>query len=152
MLSERDWMMTTQQQEQRQDFPQKHRHKRSSWSRWLIAGIILLITILGIIIWILTSRNAFTPILPIVIFTVLSVLIALFGWLFPVPSPHQHTHEATPIIVHIPTTQPLLEPTALPEKASYRGIVGLLPPTDSRTIQQREHVVQDVYTKLIQLD
>ena len=151
--------MTTQQQEQQPDLPQKHRSKRSSWRRWLIASIILLLMVVGIIIWILTSRNAFTAILPIVIFTVLGVLIALFQWLFPVsssvsehPSTHQHTHEVLPIIVHVPTTEPLHEPTSLPEKASYRGIIGLPPPTDPRTIQQREHVVREVYAKLIQPD
>ncbi len=113
----------------------------------------------GIIIWILTSRNAFTAILPLVIFTVLGVLIALFQWLFPVssgvsehPSAHQHALQEPPIIVHVPATQPLLEPIPLPDKASYRGIVGLPPPTDPRTIQQREHVVREVYTKLIQPD
>ncbi len=151
--------MTTPQQEQRPDFPQKHSSKRSSWPRWLIASVILLFTLVGIIIWILTSRNAFTAILPLVIFTVLGVLIALFQWLFPVssgvsehPSAHQHALQEPPIIVHVPATQPLLEPIPLPDKASYRGIVGLPPPTDPRTIQQREHVVREVYTKLIQPD
>ena len=35
------------------------------------------------------------------------------------------------------------------DKTAYRGIVGLPPPTDPRTIQQREHVVKEVFTKLI---
>lgn len=151
--------MTTQQQEQRPNFPQKHWSKRYHWTRWLIASVILLIMIVGIIIWILTSRNTITAILPLVIFTVLGVLIALFQWLFPVSSSvsehlsaHQHALQVPPIIVHVPTTQPLHEPTPLPDKTSYRGIVGLPPPTDPRTIQQREHVVKEVYTKLLQPD
>jgi transcriptional regulator with XRE-family HTH domain len=37
-------------------------------------------------------------------------------------------------------------------KPAHRGIVGLPPPTDPRTIQQREQVVREVYTKLIQSD
>src|SRR2546430_782372 len=115
--------MTTQQQEQQPEFLQKHRSKRPLWRRWLIASFILLLMVAGIIIWILTSRNAFTAILPIVIFTVLGVLIALFQWLFPISSgvpvhlsTHHHAHEVPPIIVHIPATQPLHEPTPLSDK------------------------------------
>jgi hypothetical protein len=37
-------------------------------------------------------------------------------------------------------------------KPAHRGIVGLPPLTDSRTIQQREQVVREVYAKLIQPD
>lgn len=162
--------MSTQQQEQRPDLPQRHRSKRLSWMHWLIASVILLFIIVGIIIWILTSRNAFTAILPIVIFTVLGVLIALFQWLFPIssstsehPSAHQHAlqvppqdapvvHQVQPVVVHVPTTLSLTSPSSLAGKASYRGIVGLPPPTDPRTIQQREQVVREVYTKLIQQD
>ena len=37
-------------------------------------------------------------------------------------------------------------------KPAHRGIVGLPPPTNPRTIQQREQAVREVYTKLIQQD
>ena len=152
--------MTTQRQEPRPDSP--HTRRQPPWARWLIASTILLFVAVGTIIWILTSRNAFIAILPIVIFTVLGVLIALFQWLFPVsssPSAHLHAsqvpqhspidHQPQPIIMQASTTLPLPPPSSLTYTASYRGIVGLPPPTDPRTIEQREHVVREVYTKLI---
>src|SRR5258708_34445134 len=37
-------------------------------------------------------------------------------------------------------------------KHAFRGIRGVPPPTDPRTIQQREKAVRDVYAKLIQPD
>src|SRR5207302_599584 len=37
-----------------------------------------------------------------------------------------------------------------PDKTTHRGIIGIPPPTDPRTIQQREHLVKEIYTKLIQ--
>jgi tetratricopeptide (TPR) repeat protein len=125
--------MTTQQQGQRPDLPQKHRSKRPLWTRWLIASVILLFMVVGTIIWILSSRSTFTSILPIVIFTILGVLIALFQWLFPVssgvsehPSTHQHALQVPPIIVHVPTTQPLpsappIQPT-MPSERPYHNL------------------------------
>lgn len=154
--------MPTQQQDQQHDLPQKHWSKSIAWTRLLIASVILLFVAIGIIIWMLTSGSAFTAILPIVIFTVLGILIALFQWLFPIssstseqPSAHQHTsvvHQGQPIIVPVHTMQPLPLSSPPTEKASYRGIVGLPPPTDPRTIQQREQVVREVNSKLIQPD
>src|SRR5437868_11564366 len=55
-----------------------------------------------------------------------------------------------PIIVQVPATPPRPSSSQLPDKVSYRGIVGFPPPTDPRAIQQREQVVREVYTKLIQ--
>ncbi len=135
--------MTTQEQEQQSNASNERRRKRQHWKRWLIASIILLLMAVGIVIWILTSRSAFTAILPIVIFTVLGVLIALFQWLFPVSSitlerPYASqvqpqnapvVHQVQPIIVQVPATQTHPAPSPLPGKASYRGIVGLPPPT-----------------------
>jgi NB-ARC domain len=56
------------------------------------------------------------------------------------------------IIVHVPTTQPLPPAATAADKAAFRGIVGFPPPTDSRTIQQREKVVKEVYALLTQSD
>src|SRR5205807_4537612 len=77
-------------------------------------------------------RSTFIAVLPLVIFAVLGVLIALFQWLFPFSSP---PGEAT-----------------LLNQASYRRIVGFPPLTDPRAIQQREQVVKAVYTGLTQPD
>jgi len=162
--------MTTQQQERRPNLPQEHRHKQPLWMRWIIASAIIILIAVGTFIWILSSRGAFTTILPVVIFTVLGVLIALFQWLFPVSlSTFEHSvahphapqvpsqnvpvvHQVQPIIVQVPITQPLPLPSPVPDKVSYRGIIGLPPPTDPRTIQQREQVVKEVYSKLTQPD
>jgi len=38
------------------------------------------------------------------------------------------------------------------KKPAHRGIAGFPPLTDGRAIQQREHIVKDVYTKLVQDD
>src|SRR5258706_3336381 len=137
-----------------------HAHKAASWMRWLIAVVILLLIAVGTIIWILIDQSSWTTILPVVIFTVLGVVIALFQWLFPV-STGAHTHEhtansfptslmpqlstATPavppmpqIIVHVPPADHMSLPQSGPlDKAPYRGIMGVPPPTDPRTIQQR---------------
>src|SRR5947209_11101043 len=91
--------MTAQQHEQRPSYSNERHSKRSAWKRWLIACVILLFIVVGTIIWILSSRGAFTTILPIVIFTVLGVLIALFQWLFPVSlstSEHPVAHPQAP--------------------------------------------------------
>ena len=59
-------------------------------------------------------------------------------------SPHSSAN------TYIPTAAPHASPSSA--KPSHRGIVGLPPPIDPRTIQQREQVVREVYTKLIQSD
>lgn len=67
----------------RPDSPPDRLHKRLHRTRWIIVSIVLLIIVAGASIWILTNRNILATILPLVIFTVLGVLIALFQWLFP---------------------------------------------------------------------
>src|SRR5258708_23026493 len=125
--------MTIQQQEQQSDVPPKQLNKRFHRTRWLIASIAFLLIAVGARIWILTNRSAFTTILPLVIFTILGVLISLFQWLFPLSSTlSKHVsegpqnapvvHQIQPFIVHVPTTQPLLEPATPPHKVSYRPI------------------------------
>jgi tetratricopeptide (TPR) repeat protein len=146
------------------------RPKRSLWIRWLIVFIALLLIGIGTILWIVENQGPWITILPIVLFTVLSVLIALFQWLFPVsnenPPPLVHSHAAggaagvmisppqpQQIVVQMPPTisQPLevLPPV---NKTVYRSIIAVPPPTDPRTIQQREKAVKEVYTKLIEDD
>jgi tetratricopeptide (TPR) repeat protein len=163
------YSMATQQQGQQHE----HKHKRPLWPRWLIASIIIILIIAGIVIWVVTSQGSVTTILPIVIFTVLGVVIGLFQWLFPVssnasdhasttihPSLIPQLSTATPslstipqIIVHVPPADYTYPPQSGPlDKAAYRGIRGIPPPTDPRTIQQRETVVKDIFARLTQPD
>lgn len=153
--------MTTQQQEPHPEVPRNYMSKRSHRTRWLIASVALLLVALGASIWILAYRSTFTAILPLVIFTVLGVLLALFQWLFPfssVLSEHvsegsQYTpvvHQAQLTITPLPAGQSPLGEAMLLNQASYRHIVGFPPLTDPRTIQQREQVVKAVFTQLSQ--
>jgi NB-ARC domain len=60
------------------------RPRRPLWVRWLVLSIALLLIVVATILWILDSQGPIVNILPIVIFAVLGVVIALFQWLFPV--------------------------------------------------------------------
>jgi len=144
--------------------------KHRPWLRWVILIIILTLIAIAIILWALSSKNPLLSIIPIII-PVIGIIIALFQWLFPVSSSsgapeHHHLPSNTPqlataspsapppsiqpIIVHVPATQQL--PPISQEKAAYRGIVGFPPLTDSRTIQQREKLVKEIYTQLLSPD
>lgn len=144
---------------------QTQRGKRPGWTRWAIAGVALLLIGGGTLFWLEHPQSSLIAILPIIIFTVLGVVISLFQWLFPVGSnAPAHTaasmHPAfvapgavTPqIIVHVPpqVSMPAHDaPHSGPlSKVSYRGILGFPPPTDPRTIQQRENVVRDLFALL----
>src|SRR3989440_4167192 len=142
--------------------------------RLIIISIAILLLVGGTIIWILNSqgiiKGSWSSTL-LIIFTVFGIIIGLFQWLYPVSSstsqpsqpsqlsqssqPHPIPAEAQPvpqIIVHMPpsaVTPPLAQ---IPEKAPYRGIVGVPPPTDPRTIQQRQKAVQDIYSRLLRPD
>lgn len=146
----KDGSMTTQQLRQQLDdpVPSQQRKRRLARTRWLIAITALLVIAGGTIFWLVDRQSSLYAILPIIIFTVLSVIIGLFQWLFPVSSnvPDQPTFVIHPSLLSQPT------PSAPIEKTAHRGIVGLPPLTDARTIQQREHVVQEVYEKLTQPD
>jgi tetratricopeptide (TPR) repeat protein len=104
--------------------------------------------------------------------------ISLLPLLFPSekPSLPQVTHVPVPVIIsggtaHIATTitesaeglptqshHIVVQPHTtsmlqLPgSKTAFRGVVGFLPPTDARTIEQRVKSVEEVYTKLTQAD
>src|SRR5579872_6295671 len=81
--------MGMQQQGQQFDDPlkAKQQKKRASDKRWLIAIIALVLIAGGAIIWLRGTQGSVYAILPIVIFTVLGVVVALFQWLFPVIPP-----------------------------------------------------------------
>ncbi len=155
--------------------PAKSRERKQLQERrFIIISIAILLLVGGTILWILNSQGiiqgSWSSIL-LIIFTVFGIIIGLFQWLYPVSSPtsqpsqlsqlsqtsqsHPITAEAQPlpqIIVHMPPTAAAPPLTQIPEKAPYRGIVGVPPPTDPRTIQQRQKAVQDIYSRLLRSD
>src|SRR5258708_23484418 len=167
--------MPTQQQGQQLDDSQQqdHKGKQSARIRWLIASIVLVLIVAGTVIWVVTDQASLIAILPIVIFTALGVVIGLFQWLFPISSSTTEHHHIlyhpsltpqvsiatspgtmTPEnIVHVPPTDHTHPTRSGPlDKPAYRGIMSVPPPTDPRTIQQREKVVKDIFAKLTQPD
>src|SRR5260221_7913475 len=148
---------------------QGKRPRGRPWVRWVVLITTLLLIAFGAIAWVESSQGSWFSILPILLFTVLGVVFSLLQWLFPISAGLQEHHtvsslmpHASPtpvpvpampqIIVHVPTTQPLPPALMAPDKAAFRGILGFPPPTDSRTIQQRERVVKEVYAALTQPD
>lgn len=154
-----------QEQQQHDSQQQAQPMKRPGWTRWVIAGIALLLIAGGALFWLEHPQSSLIAILPIIIFTVLGVVISLFQWLFPVgsnapahPAAMMHPAFAAPgsampqIIVHVPPqvyTPANDAPSSGPlSKVSYRGILGFPPPTDPRTIEQRENVVRGLFSLL----
>src|SRR5579883_3551737 len=142
---------------------QPYRRRAVPWGRVLIVVVVVVVVIVGSILWLLESQGPWITLLPVVLFTVLGVIIALFQWLFPVssdsspapvsPFPQPQSQPDLPrIIVQMP--HQITEPVALIDKAtsSYYSIEGVPPPTDPRTIQQREMAVKEIYVKLTQPD
>ena len=155
----------------------KKQKKHSKDRRWLVALTALVLIAGGAVFWLRDTQGSVYTILPIVIFTVLGVLVSLFQWLFPVSSggssqpvtvihpsllsqlmqPAQVASQPPPqIIVHVPAVDlppPQHATQSGPlDKATYRGIMGVPPPTDPRTIQQRDKTVLAIYTKLCGAD
>jgi tetratricopeptide (TPR) repeat protein len=135
--------------------------------RAIIATIAILFLGVAVVLWILNGQgliqgswsNIFS-----IIFVFASVLIGLFQWLFPITnntpaepsrpnaSPIAETSSPPQIVVQVRPADLLPTPTPAPkeEKTVYRGIMGLPPPTDPRTIQQRQQAVGEIYARLIQ--
>jgi tetratricopeptide (TPR) repeat protein len=153
-------------QEQRlDDLPNSKKARlRMHRVRWLIALTLLVLILGGTIFWLVDPQGSLYTILPVIIFTVLSVVIGLFQWLFPVGSgaPVLQGQSATmqPALISQATSLPqIIAHMPIPEhthpahtgqldKISYRGIMGIPPPTDPRTIQPREAKVHEIFTKL----
>jgi hypothetical protein len=142
--------MTLQQQGQRIDASQTPAKARKRLTKRVVLDIIvIIIAIVVAVIWILNIlgiiRGSWTPIFT-GIFALLSAVFAFLQVMHPASSSPQ---QPLPIIVQIPPTE-FLPPQPSFEKPAHRGIVGFPPLTDGRAIQQREHVVKDVYRKLMQ--
>lgn len=135
--------------------------------RLVIATVAILLAIIGVTTGILDGLGiihvdtVFTIILSIII-PILGLLIAFLQWLLPFspietesssppPSPISQTQQSNIQITlsQFADTQSLSPFTG---KTTYRTIVGLPPPTNPRTIQQRQNIVKEIYTKLIQPD
>jgi fatty acid desaturase len=99
--------MTTQQPGQQSDKSRMESQKRTQLHRirWIIVIIVLILIAAGTVIWLLTLQGTWITILPLVIFTILGIIIALFQWLFPVSS---NTSEHPSTIIH-----PSLYPTTI---------------------------------------
>jgi tetratricopeptide (TPR) repeat protein len=151
--------MTVQQQGQK---PIDHNRRRPLWVLIVEAFIILLLLglVVGAIIVILSLlgtihiplSNSISVILLTVIIPVLGAMVPLLQWLFSLPSNKTEPASTQQIIVQMPPASPMPSILPSPNKPTYRGIVGLPPPTDQRTIQQREKTVMEIYKKLTQPD
>ena len=143
---------------------QKKARKQLIERRVLIVTVAVLFLGAAAVLWILNAQNviqgSWSNDLSI-IFIFVSVLIGLFQWLFPVSgSPADRSAQSTqsgvsaasvPIIVQMhPADVTTVAQPVKDEKAAYRGIMGVPPPTDPRTIQQRELAVRDIYARLTQ--
>ena len=140
--------MAAQQPGQQTDKSRRENQQRTQLHkiRWIIVIIVLILVAAGTVIWLLTLQGTWITIVPLVIFTILGIIIALFQWLFPVSSntsDHASTtiqstlipqlSSATPslstmpeIHVHVPPTDHTHPPQSGPlEKRAYRGIRGV---------------------------
>jgi tetratricopeptide (TPR) repeat protein len=163
--------MATQQQAQQQPQPQRNRQLPWKYVRriiYILVIITLLFFIAGGTTWVLIQVGIIHSSWADKLLTILAELggataaiLTIFGIfqfilsLIPstpessTPSPLSTTIQN---IINVPPTPPVPPSPSPPSPTtpSYRGIVGLPPPTDPKTIQQRHKVVKEVYDKLIQ--
>ncbi len=139
---------------------QQQKRRKLPWGRTLIIAVVLVVVLACSILTVIETLGQWLIMLPSITFTVIGVVLALFQWLFPISTdaptaPEDHHALAVPqILEHLAPHLATLAPQHAPaeNKTSYCSIEGLPPPTDSRTIQQREVVVKDVYVRLTQAD
>jgi tetratricopeptide (TPR) repeat protein len=144
--------MATQQARHQPQSQKPQRRKGLPLGQWIIILIIILTIIaFGIAAYLIVKNQGSTQglttltIITIVcglIVALLALMFAIFQWLYPrtssVPEPS------------VTTSTPPSPPPSLPDKTSYHGIIGLPPPTDPKTIEQRHKVVKEVYERLTQ--
>lgn len=135
--------------------------------RLVVASIAIILAIIGATIGILNGLgvvhlDTLSTIFLSIIIPILSLLLAFLQWLLPL-SPIE-TGSSSPLPSHVSQTQQSNVQITFSQfadtqslspftgKTTYRTIVGLPPPTNPRTIQQRENIVKEIYTKLIQPD
>src|SRR5215469_9009974 len=141
--------MATQQQVQQPHQPQQN---KSHLRRRLIIAVVIVALIVSTV-WILSSLAIIQGIWATIVSTLVTVFGVVFTFLPLITSADKSEPPPTPQInvqVQLPPLAPQLPMPTSPTASSYRGIIGLPPPTDPRTIQQREKVVKEVYRQLIQ--
>lgn len=123
---------------------QAHGPKRHKWFSRRLFLIITLVTVALVVasVWIVSSLG----IIPSFWATILSIVATVSGlavsfWPLVYSS---HDPASIPATTSTPLTLVALD------TMHYHRIVGLPPPTEPRTIQQREHAVQEVYALLTQ--
>jgi tetratricopeptide (TPR) repeat protein len=143
--------MATKQQEQQPDKLQKYgkRHKKL-FQRTLVIFTVIIFAIAIAIIWILSSLSIISrswATISSIIVTVLGVVFAFLQSLHLLfPPDKQESYVASE---HTPPPS-LSQTLPIIVQPIHRGILGIPPPTDPRTIQQRQHIVKEVYMKLTQ--
>src|SRR5579885_1638345 len=141
---------------------QKRARKQLIERRVLIVTVAVLFLGAAAVLWIFNAGSWSNDLSIIFVFT--GVLIGLFQWLFPVAGSASGQSAAPvdaassgparttmpPIIVQMhPADVASAATVPQEEKATYRGIMGVPPPTDPRTIQQRAGAVRDIYARLV---
>ena len=142
--------MSTYQQQQQSD----QEKKRTWFSRKnVVIATIVIVALLITTAWILSILNVIPATWATIITAVLTVatavftLVAAFPSLFGFEKPEQHTtSSSTSQVQHIPDS------LSSPDPVVQRGIAGLPPPTNPRTIQPRAKEVQEIYAQLTQDD
>jgi tetratricopeptide (TPR) repeat protein len=141
---------------------QRKARKQLIERRVLIVTVAVLFLGAAAVLWIFNVGSWSNDLSIIFVFT--GVLIGLFQWLFPVTSPSPAQPDAPVEVASassqrrstLPLPSPQVHPAELGTVASgsqepemsYRGIMGVPPPTDPRTIQQRAGAVREVYARL----
>ena len=142
--------MSTHRQQQQSD-----QEKKRTWfsRRNVVIATIVIVALLITTAWILSILNVIPATWATITTAVLTVatavftLVAAFPSLFGSEKPEQHTtSSSTSQVQHIPDS------SSSPDPVAQRGIAGLPPPTNPRTIQPRAKEVQEIYAQLTQDD
>ncbi len=131
------------------------RKKKRSKRLFIIVTVIIVALIISTV-WALSSLNIIPGFLAIVISAFAAVFGAAFALLAVIPSDDKpDTPTTIQNIIQLPSNlsvSPIPSPSPSPDKPAARSIVGTPPPTDAKTILQREQAVKDIYNRLIQPD
>jgi len=143
----RDGMSTHRQGDQ---------EKKRTWfsRRNVVIATIVIVALLITTAWILGILNVIPATSATIITAVVTVATAVFTFVPAFPSlfgsekPEQHaTYSSRSQVQHIPDSSSSPDPVV-----AKRGIAGLPPPTNPRTIQPRAKEVQEIYAQLTQDD
>src|SRR5450631_1388164 len=139
---------------QKQHLDQKKKNKQRLSLRPLIFILVGLSLVIGTVLWIANGNDGkghWSTIFS-VLFVAAGLLVSLLQWLFPISKGSvEETSVSSLIVRHVPSATALaILPTPSsdqPKKYTYRGMLGVPPPTDARTIQQRTSTVKEIYAQ-----